>query len=305
MLDAKHLLWLAEVVDLGSMTQAAQKLHVTQPTLSRAIQILEEHVGGKVLERERHGVRPTAIGTQLVDLGRRIAATRADAQDAIDLWRSGLDGELRVGVGSMLATTIMGDFFATTVQSQPRYSLRVMSATASRLIELLNEDQLDVVFAPESMNLFQDDLAQHRLMTDRLAVFAGNQNALTKLETVSSDLLEREAWISVGALSGISGSNEEVFSRLGMRNVPSTISFTGDITMALQVMKRANALCVLPRKLVGLSAVMQDIVEINTVLELPRRNVAFWSRKKDRDRPELLDLRARVSSFFNQVEEPK
>ena len=59
MIDAKHLLWLAEISDLGSLSRAAEKLNVTQPTLTRAVQVIEAQVGGKVLTRERHGVRPT------------------------------------------------------------------------------------------------------------------------------------------------------------------------------------------------------------------------------------------------------
>ena len=49
MLDVKHLAWLAEIIELGSMSQAAEKLNVTQPTLSRAVQILESQAGAKLL----------------------------------------------------------------------------------------------------------------------------------------------------------------------------------------------------------------------------------------------------------------
>ena len=305
MLDPKHLSWLAEVADLGSMSSAAQKLHVTQPTLTRAIKVIEEHVGGKVLERERHGVRPTEIGARLVELGRRIVETKAEAEDIVDLWQDGLDRDLRVGVGTMLATTVMGDFFAELVNTPPRYGLRVVSATVSRLIERLNTDELDVVLAPERVNHFQDDLTQHRLMKDELAVFAGRQNPIVaSRESVSADTLEAQTWISVGTLSGISGTNQEVFQILGMRSVPSRIAFTGDIVMVLQILRATNAVCVLPRRLVEMSPQMHDIVAVHTEPSLPARNLAFWSRRQDRDRPELIDFEDKVGSHFERISAP-
>ena len=304
MLDPKHLYWLAEIADLGSLSSAAQKLNVTQPTLSRAVQVIEEHVGGKVLVRERHGVRPTEIGTRLVEMGRRIVETKAQAEDIVDLWQDGLERDLRVGVGTMLATTVMGSFFAQMVADPPRYALRVVSATVSRLIERLNNDELDVVLAPERVNHFQDDLTQHPLMMDNLGIFAGRQNSLSqKVRRLSAEDLEAQTWISVGALSGISGTNQEVFDALGMRNTPSRIAFTGDVVMVLDILRKTNALCVLPRRLVELSDQMHDIAQVSTDVSLPSRNLAFWSRKGDRDRPEVIDFRIKTESYFRGFDE--
>ncbi len=304
MLDPKHLSWLADIADLGSLSSAAQKLNVTQPTLSRAVQVIEEHVGGKVLVRERHGVRPTEIGARLVEMGRKIVETKAQAEDIVDLWQDGLERDLRVGVGTMLATTVMGSFFAQMVADPPRYALRVVSATVSRLIERLNNDELDVVLAPERVNHFQDDLAQHHLMKDNLGIFAGLQNSLAlNTRPVPTKELETKQWISVGALSGISGTNQEVFDALGMRNTPSRIAFTGDIVMVLEILRKTDALCVLPRRLVALSDRMHEIALVSTDAPLPSRNLAFWSRKSDRDRPELIDFRAKTEGYFRGFED--
>lgn len=304
MLDVKHLAWLADIIELGSMSQAADKLNVTQPTLSRAIQILEDQAGAKLLERERYGVRPTELGLQLYETAAKIGEARTQVQETINRWQSGLEQELRVGVGAMLASTVMGDFFASTIENPPKYGLWVTSATVSRLIELINDDELDVVLAPENVNLFRDDLVPFRMLQDRLALFAGKQNkALVDSGRVNAELLEKQRWISVGALSGISGTNEDVFRLLDLKGNPSIISFTGDIAMAVQIMSKTNALCVLPRELVRLSEVMEGIEEVAIEKSLPRRNIAFWSRRKDRDRVNIIDLRNRLRTYFSAIQE--
>ena len=304
MLDAKHLLWLAEIVDLGSMSRAAQKLHVTQPTLTRAVKILEDHVGGKVLEREPHGVRPTYIGERLADVGRKISDNKTFAEDVVDLWKGGLRSELRVGVGPMLAVSIMGGFFTEMIKKPPRFALRVVSATASRLIEQLNDNELDVVLAPEQMHLFQDDLVQTTLMEDELAVFAGKGNPLTVgISAVAAAELEDQTWISVGALSGIYGSNKEVLSRLGLKNVPAKMAFTGDINMVLEILANTNALCIFPRRLTLLSDLVKRLAPVEVEGTFPKRNIAFWSRRQDRDRPDLVEFKSRLNAFLDQLNE--
>ena len=55
-MNPKYLAQLATIVELGSVTKAAQKLNTTQPTLSRTIKLIEDRVGAPVLRRGRHGV---------------------------------------------------------------------------------------------------------------------------------------------------------------------------------------------------------------------------------------------------------
>ncbi len=302
MLDPKHLYWLAEIVDLGSFSQAANKLNVTQPTLSRAVQVIEDHVGSPVLERERYGVRPTRIGQRLAETGRTIVESRLEAENAVDLWRGGQDRELRIGVGPMLAASIMGKYFSDVFEHRTKYALRVVSATASRLIERLNDGQLDVVLAPEQINLFQDDLIQHKLFEDRLAVFAGPKSNLSHLiGPVAQQQLAGQKWIAIGVLSGIFGSQKEMFAGISADKVSASVSFTGDIVMAAEMLKRTDALCIMPRLLCRYCEVMRGVKEIELSEKLPSRNVVLWCRRSDRHRPDIIDFLDRLETFISNT----
>lgn len=306
MLDPKHLYWLAEIAGLGSISQAAQKLNVTQPTLSRAVQVIEDHVGSPVLERERYGVRPTRIGQRLVETGRAIAESRMQAENAIDLWRGGQDRELRIGVGPMLAASIMGRFFAQFFEDRTRYALRVVSATASRLIGRLNDGELDIVLAPEQINVFQDDLVQHKLFEDHLAIFAGPKNRFHSCSAeIDPEELAGERWITIGALSGIYGSQKEVFSDIGVANVSASIDFTGDVMMAVEILLNTDALCIMPQVLGRMSGVLRGTRELPLSAELPSRHVALWRRRAERHRPDVLDFLKRIEEFTSNELEPR
>ena len=60
---------LMTVVQAGSMSRAATLLNTTQPAVSRSIAVLERTIGVRLLERNSHGIEPTAYGRALLDGG--------------------------------------------------------------------------------------------------------------------------------------------------------------------------------------------------------------------------------------------
>ena len=89
------------VLEEGSLSRAATRLHVTQPSLTRRMQALETEIGGPLLERQSSGVQPTALG-QAVLAGMRPVLAQYDTALA-DLRRHarGQRAELRIGyIGS-------------------------------------------------------------------------------------------------------------------------------------------------------------------------------------------------------------
>ena len=68
--ELRHLRYLAAVADAGTITQAAERMFIAQPTLSQQIRRLEEMVGTPLLDRRRDGVRLTGAGTVLLEESR-------------------------------------------------------------------------------------------------------------------------------------------------------------------------------------------------------------------------------------------
>ena len=71
-LDVKQLKALVTVVEVGSVTRAAELLHLVQPAVTRQIRALEHELGVPLFERTRQGMRPTAAGISLADRARRM-----------------------------------------------------------------------------------------------------------------------------------------------------------------------------------------------------------------------------------------
>lgn len=300
-MDPRYLTQLAVIVELGSVTKAARKLNVTQPTLSRTVKIIEDRVGGAVLRRGRHGVTPTEIGARLAEEGRAILQRSEQARTAIQEFKHGLTGELRVGVGPMLAATIMGDFFAATVESPPSYSLKIHCEIASRLAARLNNDALDVAIIPYNLTLPEDGLHREKLFSDQLAVFVGKDDPLSRKARVSPQELANHRWLAVGEISGIFDVNREMLDWLGLPDVTPLIENTGEVTMTFRMLELTKSCSVLPFQMLGSHQKRFRIAAVDLDVELPTRIIGFWTTTASRDRPEVVDFLRRLQGFLDEA----
>ena len=81
----------------GSFTRAAERLNVTQPTLSGQVKDLEQTFGVKLFERRGRGVALSELGQRLLGISRQIFGLEAEAQQLLSAARALTRGRLRVG----------------------------------------------------------------------------------------------------------------------------------------------------------------------------------------------------------------
>ncbi|MEM6618833.1 MAG: LysR family transcriptional regulator [Pseudomonadota bacterium] len=301
-MDPKHLVYLAEIVKFGSMSRAARRLNVGQPTLSRIVKIIEDRVGAPVLRRGRYGVTPTAVGERLAAQGREIAANTAQAMDWIDQWKKGLTGEVRLGVGSLLAATVMGGFFEAPIRQSWPYAIKVVSAYAARAIDAMNEGTLDAAILPSRLDLAQENLTQEQLFRDRLAIFASADNPLANAgRRLGVEDLRHASWIETAAISGIHGAMRDILAEHGLDDHLHRLHFSGDFVMAYQVIARSNALCILPERQLAQTSLVPKLAKLDVDIALPTRDVAFWTTRASRDAAEVRHLHGQLVAYFQRL----
>lgn len=297
-MDPRLLSQLAIIVELGSVTKAAKKLNITQPTLSRTIKVIEDRVGCAVLRRDRYGVTPNEIGRRLAEEGREILRRSQGAEAIIQEWKHGLKGELRVGVGPMIAATIMGDFLAETVVDPPSYGIKLYCEYASRLVALLKDGKLDVAVIPYELNLSDEQLHREKLFSDNLSIFVGQDDPLADKEGVSPQELVNHNWISVGAISGLFDVTRDTLDQLGLLQVTPALENTGDVTMTFRILETTKSCSMLPFRLLGSMQNRYRIAPIDLNVQLSARSVGLWTTLSVRDRPEIVEFTKKLKMFL-------
>jgi DNA-binding transcriptional LysR family regulator len=126
--------WLA-VVEEGSFTRAALRMHVSQPSLSQQVRALEKEVGGELLERLPRSVRLTAAGKAFLPHAQIAVRAAERAQQAA---RSALEletGELEISTVRSIAAGILPELVQSWRQRQPGTFVRLHEFTHRSLAE--------------------------------------------------------------------------------------------------------------------------------------------------------------------------
>ncbi len=131
----RQVAYLLAVADMGSFTAAARRMHVSQPSLSQQVRLLEQEIGGELLERLPRSVRLTAAGKAFLPHAQAAVRAAARAQQAA---RSALDletGELEISTVRSIAAGILPDLVQSWRQRHPDTFVRLHEFTHRSLAE--------------------------------------------------------------------------------------------------------------------------------------------------------------------------
>jgi LysR family transcriptional regulator, low CO2-responsive transcriptional regulator len=189
-MDLHKLRIFVTIAKFASFTRAAEHLHMTQPTVSQQLAMLETSVGAQLLERNTRRVYLTPAGEVLLDYAERLLAL---ADEAIRVTRdaAGLaDRTLRIGVGHTLATYLLPDVLRRYREQYPDHVVRISVGNTAQLLALLAANSIDLALVGSPA--VHVDIAVEAFMHDKLAVIvAPDDDWVGRAEIQLSELRSR------------------------------------------------------------------------------------------------------------------
>lgn len=144
-MNLKHLAhWLA-LAETGSFSRAAEKLHITQSALSRSIQVLEEELGGPLVDRIGKKNELTPLGLSVLERARRIVHEAQELRQGAALLQQGGLGSLRVGLGSGPGAMLMTPWLQYMAVHHPTVQVAVSRGSTELQLVQLRERELDAL----------------------------------------------------------------------------------------------------------------------------------------------------------------
>jgi DNA-binding transcriptional LysR family regulator len=202
-MELRHLRYFIAVAEELHFTRAAERLHIGQPPLSHAIQMLEADVGALLFVRTKRSVRMTEAGKLFLDDARRILALAEQAADTARRAQRGEAGELRIG---FTFSTPLTPLFAQVInryrQQFPAVSLTLHEMATHSQLEALHQRRLDLGFVrpPEGVNA--DGISLTTLRDDALVAVLRRAMPLARHKTVSMAQLKDEPFVMYPANAG-------------------------------------------------------------------------------------------------------
>ena len=120
---------LIHLHQLGSVRAAAEQLHMSQPTLTLAIQQLENELGSQLLVRTKRGVSLTAYGEALLPRANLIVSESARALEEIAQIRGDLGGHVRLATSPAVALSVLPHALRPFMNKYPQVQVHCIEAT--------------------------------------------------------------------------------------------------------------------------------------------------------------------------------
>ena len=199
--DLELMTSFLEVADCGSVTQAARRLHVTQPALSRRLHRLEQALGAALFERSRKGVALTEQGRLVEREGRALLQHWQRMHEGVGAL-SGLEaGTVRIGGGATAASFLLPGAIARFQHEHPGILFQVKEAGSRDIEHDVAAERLDLGIV--TLPVHSEDFEVRPLHTDRIVLVAATEHPLARRQRVPVSALEGQELVGFESPSAI------------------------------------------------------------------------------------------------------
>ncbi|MDV8025248.1 nitrogen assimilation transcriptional regulator NAC [Rhodococcus sp. IEGM 1330] len=176
-MDTRRLFSFIRIVDAGSITRAADLLHIAQPALSQQMTALESHFGQQLLIRSKQGVEPTDAGRALYRHAQVILRQVESAQAEVSVVGRELAGGVSVGLAPYSTVTAIALPLLTAVRARyPSILLHINENFGGVLSEAMMTGRMDMALLYDAGPI--KGVTFERLLTEELMVVAPSGTGL-------------------------------------------------------------------------------------------------------------------------------
>ena len=135
---------LIHVAELGSLSRAAERMHIAQPALSRQVRMLERELGMRMFDRHGRGMVLTESGQKVLHHAYRVLGELDEIRSVAAEGDTGLRGHLSVGLPPTVAVMLTLPLVTAMTERHPNSTLRVVSAYSRFLLDWLRRGDIDL-----------------------------------------------------------------------------------------------------------------------------------------------------------------
>jgi DNA-binding transcriptional LysR family regulator len=210
------------VASTGNFTGTAQRLGVSQPALSKAVQRLEKKVGVTLLVRTPRGAVLTEAGRAFHD---RLQTVALDLDGAIAEARDlggGHAGLLRIGVTPATTDFSLHALLPTLTTERPAARLSFTTVFAAGLIDAVIRREVELAICPVPLNL-DPALECEPLYDDPCSLMFSSEHPLARQSSISFEDLANHAWAGTRKHEFTRTQVELAFTERGLAPPPLTV----------------------------------------------------------------------------------
>ncbi len=242
-MELQQLRALIMVAEAGSVTEAARRLLLTQPAVTRQIRALEEELGGALFDRTTKPITPTPLGRSALNDARRILLMTEELRTTVSSNAGVVRGELRVGVAALWMRQLIPPVALELRRRFPGVQLKLSSGWSGSLTRRVAEGRIDaaVVLAPPQEQV-PAGLAATRFAAEPVALISSVETALKG--TIPPEALRGAGWVLNSEGCGYRAALKRTLEEAG---IPFTVvAEVNDLDLQMQLVREGVGESLIP-----------------------------------------------------------
>ncbi|RDI23368.1 LysR family transcriptional regulator [Pseudacidovorax intermedius] len=292
---------LLHIEALGSIRAAAQRVNLSQPALTAAIQQLEEELNAPLLVRTKQGASFTEFGRAFLVRARLMVEESRRAREEIEQLRGRWAGSVRFSTSPAVALSLLPPALQDFRRRHPDVQVECRDGLYPGITPALRDGTLDFGLTPVHRQEIEPDLVAEPLLVTEIVIACHRWHPLRQATRLAE--LADCAWVYSSAPRGPGAIVEEAFARSGL--APPRRGMTCESFLALPaIVAQSDFMATLPRMVFELNAFRAALCEVPIEDELPRPTVHVLRRHDLPLTPAAQDLIAWIRHHAQAGREP-
>jgi DNA-binding transcriptional LysR family regulator len=235
-----------QVVESETLVQAAEALHLTQPTLTRRIQQLEDRFGMRLFERVGRRLVLNRAGELVYHYARRVLDLERKMADELESLRDPETGTIYIGAGLTPSIYLLPPLLAAYRATHPRVRFQLRTGSSSEIFHALMQREVDLGVVTTIDEQRQGDVEAFPLFRDDLWLIVPADHPLAEAGRVPLAKAAQYPFVLMRQGSGLRAIVEELFAGLPL----SAAAETDSLECANRLVQTGVGLSILPRSCV-------------------------------------------------------
>ncbi|MGE6599727.1 LysR family transcriptional regulator [Bacillus proteolyticus] len=244
-MDFRQLYYFKEIVKQGSISKAAEVLHIAQPPLSQLLKKLETDLGTTLIHRYRQKWELTETGEILYQYANQMLMQIQDVKQQIQEIEQGIGGTVSIGVSSTCSNMLI-DYVSTFRTQYPNVKINIVTGNSEELLKRLEQREIDVALLLRLGNSEQYEMKILKKQATAVIIPTDWATSFSS-QHVTIEQIAKFPFIMLGAMEGLS-FNENLLKAFDEHQVkPNIIIECKDISMVVSLVSKGLGLSVIPR----------------------------------------------------------
>lgn len=240
-MNLKQAHYIKTIAECGSITAAAKKLFVSQPSLSQMLRQIEDDLGLSIFDRSVSPFRITYAGEKFLQAADTILAANAQLENQLREIKQEHSGRLRLGISVTRAMQIIPLVVPVFTLQYPNVTLELTETGSANLESMLSKGQVDLVLAATESTSTQ--FAFELIEKETIGILAGRNTALARRlpsgTPVELTQASGDSFVSLAPGHSVRVTQDKLFRRYGF--TPHILLETDSLEVGRRVAVEAGA----------------------------------------------------------------